>query len=126
MKKVVLLLVVFFLSFKSKGDPIKDRPNILFIAIDDMNDWLGCLDGHPQAYTPNIDKLAKRGVLFTNAHTPAPACSPCRNALLYGNEPYNSGLYPFYDRSKMEASFFEQNKSIMQLFKEDGYRWCSQ
>lgn len=42
-------------------------PNVLFISLDDMNDWLGCYAGHPDAKTPNIDRLAKRGVLFTNA-----------------------------------------------------------
>ena len=43
-------------------------PNILFIAIDDLNDWVGCLGGHPQAKTPHMDRLARRGTLFTNAH----------------------------------------------------------
>ncbi|NQU51279.1 MAG: sulfatase [Bacteroidetes bacterium] len=97
------------------------KPNILFIAIDDMNDWVGVLGGHPQAKTPNIDKLAGEGVLFTNAHTPAPACSPCRNALLYGMQPHNSGLYPFYDRPKMNPEFFEKHKSLMEIFKANGY-----
>ena len=97
------------------------KPNILFIAIDDMNDWVGVLGGHPQAKTPNIDKLASEGVLFTNAHAPAPACSPCRNALLYGMQPHNSGLYPFYDRTKMDPAFFSKHKSLMQIFKENGY-----
>jgi arylsulfatase A-like enzyme len=45
-----------------------NAPNVLFIAIDDLNDWVGVLEGHPQAITPNIDRLAERGVLFTNAH----------------------------------------------------------
>ena len=44
------------------------RPNVLFIAIDDLNDWVGCLGGHPQVKTPHIDRLAARGTLFTNAH----------------------------------------------------------
>ena len=51
-------------------------PNVLFIAIDDLNDWIGCLGGHPQAKTPNLDRLAASGTLFTNAHCPAPACNP--------------------------------------------------
>ena len=41
------------------------KPNVLFIAVDDLNDWIGCLKGHPQALTLNMDRLAKRGVLFT-------------------------------------------------------------
>ena len=44
------------------GDQAVDRPNVLFIAIDDLNDWVGCLGGHPQVRTPNIDRLARRGV----------------------------------------------------------------
>ena len=86
-----------------------------------MNDYVGVLGGHPQAITPNIDKLASQGVLFTNAHTPAPACSPCRNAVLYGLEPHNSGLYPFYDRSRMDDAFFKEHKSLMEIFRENGY-----
>jgi arylsulfatase A-like enzyme len=69
------------------------RPNVLFIVIDDLNDWVGCLGGNPQARTPNIDRLAERGVLFTNAHAPAPACNPCRSAVMTGIAPHRSGLY---------------------------------
>jgi hypothetical protein len=55
------------------------RPDVLFIALDDLNDWVGVLGGHPQASTPNIDALARRGTLFFNAHTPAPLCNPSRS-----------------------------------------------
>ena len=56
---VSLVLIVF--------PVLAAKPNVLFIAVDDLNDWIGCLEGHPQALTPNMDRLAKRGVLFTNA-----------------------------------------------------------
>lgn len=69
------------------------EPNILFISVDDLNDWIGCLGGHPQAETPNIDRLAKSGTLFTNAHCPAPACNPSRTAIMTGISPHRSGLY---------------------------------
>lgn len=69
------------------------KPNILFISVDDLNDWVGCLGGHPQARTPNIDRLARSGVLFTNAHCAAPACNPSRTAIMTGISPHNSGLY---------------------------------
>ena len=120
----LLLANLFFgLQISCKQQPSKMvKPNILFIAIDDMNDWVGVLGGHPQAKTPNIDKLANQGVLFTNAHTPAPACSPCRNALLYGMQPHNSGLYPFYDRVKMNPEFFEKHKDEMLEGAE--VLWC--
>ncbi len=68
-------------------------PNVLFIAIDDLNDWVGCLGGHPQARTPNLDRLAASGLLFTNAHCPAPACNPSRTAIFTGISPHRSGLY---------------------------------
>jgi arylsulfatase A-like enzyme len=69
------------------------RPNVLFIAIDDLNDWVGCLGGHPDIKTPHIDRLAKRGVLFTHAYCSAPACNPSRASLLTGILPSTSGVY---------------------------------
>jgi len=69
------------------------RPNVLFIAIDDLNDWVGCLGGHPDAKTPHLDALAKRGVLFTRAYCSAPACGPSRAALMTGILPSTSGVY---------------------------------
>ena len=73
--------------------PAATSPNVLFIAIDDLNDWVGCLGGHPQARTPNLDRLAASGILFTNAHCPAPACNPSRTAIFTGISPHRSGLY---------------------------------
>ena len=89
-------LITILATFQAVGflqaEELPARPNVLFIAIDDMNDWTGFLGGHPQAQTPHMDRLAKKGVNFTNAHCSAPGCSPSRNALLYGVEPYKSGL----------------------------------
>ncbi|WP_234044352.1 sulfatase [Haloferula rosea] len=69
------------------------QPNILFIAIDDLNDWIGCMGGHPQAHTPNIDRLAARGMLFTNAHCASPACQPSRAAVFTGMMPEKTGVW---------------------------------
>jgi arylsulfatase A-like enzyme len=71
----------------------RSRPNVLFMAIDDLNDWIGCLGGHPDVKTPNLDLLAERGVLFTNAHCSAPACNPSRASLMTGILPSTSGVY---------------------------------
>src|SRR5205809_5036230 len=68
-------------------------PNVLFIAIDDLNDWVGCLGGHPQARTPNLDRLAARGTLFRNAHVQGPLCNPSRSSLLTGLRPSTTGIY---------------------------------
>ncbi|WP_342190306.1 sulfatase [Stieleria varia] len=97
------------------------KPNVLFIAIDDMNDWTGFLGGHPQAMTPNLDRLAKRGVNFTNAHCIAPACSPCRLGLLYGVQPFHSGLYPFYDHGKIPKAVLGKYTSLPKHFRNNGY-----
>jgi hypothetical protein len=69
------------------------RPNVLFIAVDDLNDWTGCLGGHPQARTPNIDRLAAAGMLFTNAYCAGASCNPSRTAVMTGIAPHRSGLY---------------------------------
>ncbi|MFT5470547.1 MAG: arylsulfatase A-like enzyme [Verrucomicrobiales bacterium] len=70
-----------------------DRSNVLFIVVDDLNDWVSHLGGHPQAATPNIDAFAARGTTFTNAHCVAPACNPSRAALMSGMRPFSSGIY---------------------------------
>ena len=67
------------------------KPNILFIAIDDQNDWFGCMGG--QAKTPHIDRLARRGTLFANAHCQAPLCNPSRTSLMTGLRPSTTGIY---------------------------------
>jgi arylsulfatase A-like enzyme len=88
---VAIWAVVFLESVTALA--VEPRPNILFIAMDDLNDWVGCLGGHPQARTPNIDRLAASGVLFTNAHCAAPACNPSRTAIMTGISPHRSGMY---------------------------------
>lgn len=116
---------IFANAYSAEGrDAVSEneKPNVLFIAIDDMNDWVGFLGGHPQAKTPNLDKLAARGVNFTNAHCIAPACSPCRLGLLYGVEPFNSGLYPFYDHEKIPKEVLANFTGLPKFFRENGYR----
>ncbi len=69
------------------------KRNVLFIAMDDQNDWIGCMGGYPKVQTPNLDRLAASGVLFTNAHCAAPLCNPSRAALMTGIRPSTSGIY---------------------------------
>ena len=71
----------------------KDQPNVLFIAVDDLNDWIGCLGGHPDTRTPNIDRLASRGVNFTRSYCSAPSCNPSRASLMTGLRPSTTGVY---------------------------------
>ena len=83
--RVVIGIFVLVCTHLEAADP--PRPNVLFIAIDDLNDWVGCLGGHPQVKTPHIDALAQRGTLFANAHCQAPLCNPSRSSLLTGLRP---------------------------------------
>ena len=96
------------------------KPNVLFIAVDDLNDWIGCLDGHPQAQTPNIDRLAARGVLFTNAHCAAPACNPSRAALFSGLMPHETKVWA----NKNGSIYKDAPNAVLlpQAFAKAGYR----
>lgn len=99
--------------------PAAPKPNVLFISIDDLNDWIGCLNGHPQALTPNLDRLAKRGVLFTNAHCAAPACSPSRAAVFTGLMPQNNGVWA-NRQPKLEKKY--RNPFLLpKSFQQAGY-----
>lgn len=89
MNRPALFLAFLFTVFANA----KTKPNILFISVDDLNDWISPMGGHPQSLTPNFQRLADRSVLFANAHCPAPACGPCRAAILSGIAPHRSGLY---------------------------------
>ncbi len=68
------------------------KPNVLFIAIDDLRDWVGYL-GYAQVKTPNLDRLAARGVSFTHSYCAAPVCNPSRTALMSGLRPSTTGVY---------------------------------
>lgn len=113
------------------------RDHVLLITIDDLNDWIGCLSdrdaagvdghltgqGHPQASTPHLDRLARRGVLFTNAHCQTPICRPSRTSFLSGLRPTTSGIYanrPQYD-SKGKHTPGKDVPWITQRFERAGY-----
>ena len=95
-----------------------EQPNVLMIVVDDMNDWVGCLGGHSQVQTPNIDRLAQRGLLFTNAHVPAPVCNPCRASVMTGRRPGSTGIY---DNDVVWHDAFPGITSLPGHFKANGY-----
>ena len=96
------------------------KPNVLLIAIDDLNDWIGCLGGHPQAQTPNIDRLAKEGVLFSNAHCQSPVCNPSRASLMTSLYPSTSGIY-FLNPDLEESDVAKKSTLMPQRFQDEGY-----
>ncbi|MBI4905945.1 MAG: sulfatase [Acidobacteria bacterium] len=101
-----------------KAQPRKN--NVLFIAVDDLNDWIGCLGGHPQTKTPNFDRLAARGVLFTKAYCAAPLCNPSRAALMTGMRPSTSGVYD--NNQPFRQSPAKDAVTIAQHFRANGYK----
>ncbi len=97
-----------------------ERPNVLFIAIDDLNDWVGCYGGHPQVQTPHIDALASRGVTFTNAHCQAPICNPSRVSMLIGQLPSTTGMY-FLGPNFRTVEPTNSAETLFQTFRRHGY-----
>ncbi|MEM9368216.1 MAG: sulfatase [Planctomycetota bacterium] len=92
-------------------------PNVVFLAVDDMNDWIGCLETKPRAITPNIDALANRGVCFTNAHTAGVFCAPSRAAIFSGQYASTTGCYT-------TSNYFVHHPEIESLpmkFAQAGY-----
>ena len=102
------------------AEVVPARPNFLMIVIDDLNDWVDNLPtGHPQSATPNIDRLARAGVNFTNAHSPAPVCNPARIATLTGLHPRRTGIYG-NKQSPMRA-YLPEATTLFQYFDRNGY-----
>lgn len=118
MNRFVLPLAIVF-AFTAETFA-SDKPNVLLITIDDLNDWVGCLGGHPQAKTPNIDRLAKRGTLFTNAHCQAPICNPSRTSFMLGLRPSTTGIYlnsPWFRTTPAN----KDRVTMSQYFAQHGY-----
>ncbi|PAW91522.1 MAG: iduronate-2-sulfatase [Pedosphaera sp. Tous-C6FEB] len=94
------------------------KPNVLFIAVDDLNHWVGHLGRNPQTRTPNIDRLAKMGVTFTRAYCAAPVCNPSRAALMSGRRPGETGVY---DNGQDWKSAIPKEQTLTTQFLKGGY-----
>jgi arylsulfatase A-like enzyme len=104
--------------------PAAERPNVLFLAVDDLNDWVGCMGGHPDARTPNIDRLASRGTLFSNAHCQAPICGPSRASLMSGLYPSTTGVYGQINDDKLRSASppMRDVPFLFEYFRGHGYK----
>ncbi|MDH4092686.1 MAG: sulfatase [Cyclobacteriaceae bacterium] len=125
--KIIISFILTLSCLQSFAQTEKNRPNILFIAIDDLNDWAGFLGGHTgmKIHTPNLDRLAASCMVFTNAHTPAPACAPTRAAILSGVHHTRSGAENVYWGDGPKWREFEALKNVEtleQFFKNRGYK----
>lgn len=97
------------------------RPNVVFIAIDDQNDWVGHLGGHPLAKTPHLDRLATQGTTFLNAHCQSPLCNPSRTSLMLSLRPTTTGIYGLSPWFRTLPQW-QDRVSLPQHFKAQGYR----
>ncbi|MGL4594143.1 MAG: sulfatase [Thermoguttaceae bacterium] len=117
---VFLLGLVSIFSVSSIHANQTTRPNIVMIASDDMNCFIGAFGTHPQVKTPNLDRLVSMGVGFTNAHCQAPLCNPSRISLMTGIRPTTTGVYalePWFRRS----ADWENYVTLPQYFEQHGY-----
>jgi arylsulfatase A-like enzyme len=124
MRIILMLLLAVCFGVGGGWASAADKPNILFIAIDDQNDWFGCLGGHPQAQTPNIDQLAARGTLMTNAHCQSPLCNPCRTSLMTGLRPSTTGIYGLSPWIR-NVPRYKDVVTLPQYLAQHGYRTLS-
>ncbi|MEY3110867.1 MAG: hypothetical protein RL079_1552, partial [Verrucomicrobiota bacterium] len=106
-------------EYQSKGY------NVLFIAVDDMNDWVGCMGGNPQAITPHMDKLAKeKGVVLNKAYCASTVCCPSRSAILTGKQPATTGVYGNRQNLK-NAPKAKDVVTLPEYFAKHGYHTLS-
>ena len=114
LKRLILLCALLSLTgFAS------EKPNVVMIVLDDLNDFVGVMGGNPQAKTPNIDRLAGQGILFNNAHSNAPVCSPSRASFMTGIAPYSSKNYGF--KNWLNNPVLINSKTIPEYARENGY-----
>lgn len=118
MKLPLTLLAIVITCSIQAAEPPAAQPNVLFIAVDDLNHWVGHLARNAQTLTPNIDKLASRGVTFRHAYTAAPVCNPSRAALLSGLRPSTSGVY---DNDDDWRTVIRPELTLITTFRKAGY-----
>ena len=112
----LLFPLIFICSLGYSVIAQKHQPNVLFIAVDDMNDWVGCLSTG-RAITPNIDRLAARGVNFTNAHTAGTYCAPSRASIMTGQYASTTGVYNY----QIYFALYPELVPLQSSFKAAGY-----
>ena len=119
LRNFILILLSCFLATAALAED--HRPNVLMIAIDDLNDWVGPLQGHPQVQTPSMDALAARGTTFLNAHCQSPLCNSSRTSLMTGKRPSTTGIYglaPWF----RDVDQWKDLVTMPQHFQQQGYR----
>ncbi|RDV29351.1 iduronate-2-sulfatase [Alteromonas aestuariivivens] len=116
MKTLMLLIAGTLLTLSALANP--PPPNILMISVDDLNHWVGHLGRNNQVRTPNIDKLAERGMSFHRAYAPSAICNATRTAMMSGMRPSTTGVY---ENGRDWRSIIGPNRSLPAFFKQQGY-----
>lgn len=120
MKNKYLSASMLALLFSFPGHS-QSKPNILFIAMDDENDWIGPFGGNPQILTPNLDRLcSEKAMIFTNAHCTGPVSCPSRSSLLSGFRPERTGCYD-NDQDMLKSALIQQYATMPEYFSKNGY-----
>ncbi|VGO20502.1 sulfatase [Pontiella sulfatireligans] len=120
MKRRIWISIFSMALLASPAFSAKEPMNVLMIAIDDLNDWVGFLGGHPQTLTPNMDRLAAQGMVFENASCSSVACNPSRSALMSGIPPYISGMYS-NGQEMRESPVLKEAIMLPRYFSNHGY-----
>jgi arylsulfatase A-like enzyme len=114
-----ILLSIGMIAFSAAEGIAAERPNVILIICDDLNDYVEGFDGHPGTRTPNMARLARSGVRFTQAHCNIPICGPSRASLFTGIYPHNSGCYGFERWDKYQV--LQNSRTIQDHFRANGY-----
>jgi iduronate 2-sulfatase len=117
MKHYTLLLVVLCSLVSGQAANKPSRPNVLFIALDDLGPYLNCY-GKPEVISPNIDRLASRGLLFNRAYSQQAICNASRASLLTGLRPDSTGVYDLRHHFREKVP---EVVTLPQYFKQAGY-----
>ena len=124
MKSTLLIQITILISFGvfTSCDEVQEKsavpPNILMISIDDLNNWIEPMGGHPQAITPHLSSFAEESVMFSNSYCASPSCNPSRTALMTGKHPYVTGLY---SNPQIWRHVLPDEVTLPEYFKQAGY-----
>lgn len=122
LKTLVAILHILYSGMLAPLTAETERPDVVFIIVDDLNDWLGFMGGHPDAISPNIDAFAASGTQFSQAYCNSPQCRPSRTSLNHGIYPFKTGIY-FNQRYEYETKI--TTPSMQRYFMDNGYRVAS-
>ena len=120
--KKTLLIILFYLCCQVQANNVSSFPNIVFILTDDLGYGdVGCYNPESKIPTPNIDKLAQKGMLFTDAHSPSTVCTPTRYSVLTGRMAFRTGIKGVFDGAGGPCLIEKERLTIGGMLQKKGY-----